>query len=125
MIFSLCSALASFAQGNGMAGISEATNMVKSYFDAYETDLRRGGDPRTSRRRAGLLEVLIGRSGRFEECHGAVSLVRLSGDRRYGLTFVLPLSDGRIPNKQRGRPSGRISGRARNGSLANASIARR
>ena len=33
MIFSLCSALASFAQGNGMAGISEATNMVTSYFD--------------------------------------------------------------------------------------------
>ena len=32
MIFSLCSALASFAQGNGMAGISEATNMVTSYF---------------------------------------------------------------------------------------------
>ena len=92
---------------------------------ANEADLRRGGDPRTSRRRAGLLEVLIGRSGRFEECHGAVSLMRLSGDRRYGLTFVLPLSDGRIPNKQRGRPSGRISGRARNGSLANASIARR
>ena len=33
MIFSLCSALACFAQGNGMAGISEATNMVTSYFD--------------------------------------------------------------------------------------------
>ena len=33
MILSLCSALASFAQGNGMAGISEATNMVTSYFD--------------------------------------------------------------------------------------------
>ena len=38
MIFSLCSALACFAQGNGMAGngmagISEATNMVSSYFD--------------------------------------------------------------------------------------------
>ena len=32
-ILSLCSALASFAQGNGMAGISEATNMVTSYFD--------------------------------------------------------------------------------------------
>ena len=31
MIFSLCSALACFAQGNGMAGISEA--MVTSYFD--------------------------------------------------------------------------------------------
>ena len=33
MILSLCSVLASFAQGNGMAGISEATNMVTSYFD--------------------------------------------------------------------------------------------
>ena len=33
MILSLCSAFASFAQGNGMAGISEATNMVTSYFD--------------------------------------------------------------------------------------------
>ncbi|WP_282195013.1 DUF4134 domain-containing protein [Alistipes ihumii] len=33
MIFSLCSALACFAQDNGMAGISEATNMVTSYFD--------------------------------------------------------------------------------------------
>ena len=33
MILSLCSALACFAQGNGMAGISEATNMVTSYFD--------------------------------------------------------------------------------------------
>ena len=32
-ILSLCSALLSFAQGNGMAGISEATNMVTSYFD--------------------------------------------------------------------------------------------
>ena len=32
-ILSLCFALASFAQGNGMAGISEATNMVTSYFD--------------------------------------------------------------------------------------------
>ena len=32
-ILSLCSALVSFAQGNGMAGISEATNMVTSYFD--------------------------------------------------------------------------------------------
>ena len=32
MIFSLCSALACFAQGNGMAGISEAANMVTSYF---------------------------------------------------------------------------------------------
>ena len=30
-ILSLCSALACFAQGNGMAG--EATNMVTSYFD--------------------------------------------------------------------------------------------
>ena len=131
MIFSLCSALASFAQGNGMAGISEATNMVTSYFDPatkliYAIGAVVGliGDPRTSRRRAGLLEVLIGRSGRFEECHGAVSLVRLSGDRRYGLTFVLPLSDGRIPSEQGRGPSGRVSGRARNGSLANASIAR-
>lgn len=32
-ILSLCSAFVSFAQGNGMAGISEATNMVTSYFD--------------------------------------------------------------------------------------------
>ncbi len=32
-ILSLYSALVSFAQGNGMAGISEATNMVTSYFD--------------------------------------------------------------------------------------------
>lgn len=32
-ILSLCSAFAAFAQGNGMAGISEATNMVTSYFD--------------------------------------------------------------------------------------------
>ena len=31
MIFSLCSALASFAQGNGMAGISEATNMGDAF----------------------------------------------------------------------------------------------
>ena len=33
MIFSLCSALACFAQGNGVGGITEATNMVTSYFD--------------------------------------------------------------------------------------------
>ena len=32
-ILSLCSALACFAQGNGMAGITEATNLVTSYFD--------------------------------------------------------------------------------------------
>ena len=61
MIFSLCSALACFAQGNGMAGISEATNMVTSYFrPAHETDLRRRGNPRTGRRRARLLEILVG-----------------------------------------------------------------
>lgn len=92
---------------------------------AYETDLRRGGDPRTGRRRARLLEILVGRPGRFEIRHGAVSLMRLSGDRRYGLTFVLPLNDGGIPSEQGSRPSSRVSGRARNGSLANASIARR
>ena len=51
--------------------------------------------------------------------------MRLSGDRRYGLTFILPLNDGGIPSEQGRGPSGRVSGRARNGSLANASIARR
>ena len=49
--------------------------------------------------------------------------MRLSGDRRYGLTFILPLNDGGIPSEQGRGPSGRVSGRARNGSLANASIA--
>lgn len=33
LILMLPASLASFAQGNGMAGISEATNMVTSYFD--------------------------------------------------------------------------------------------
>ena len=33
LILMLPASLASFAQGNGMAGISEATNMVISYFD--------------------------------------------------------------------------------------------
>ena len=33
LILMLSASLASFAQGNGMAGISEATNMVTSYFD--------------------------------------------------------------------------------------------
>lgn len=33
LILMLLATLASFAQGNGMAGISEATNMVTSYFD--------------------------------------------------------------------------------------------
>ena len=33
LILSLLMSLATFAQGNGMAGISEATNMVTSYFD--------------------------------------------------------------------------------------------
>ena len=33
LILMLPATLASFAQGNGMAGISEATNMVTSYFD--------------------------------------------------------------------------------------------
>ena len=33
LILMLPASLASFAQGNGMAGISEATNMVTSYFN--------------------------------------------------------------------------------------------
>ena len=33
LILMLPASLVSFAQGNGMAGISEATNMVTSYFD--------------------------------------------------------------------------------------------
>lgn len=33
LILMLPASLTSFAQGNGMAGISEATNMVTSYFD--------------------------------------------------------------------------------------------
>lgn len=33
LILMLPASLVSFAQGNGMAGISEATNMVASYFD--------------------------------------------------------------------------------------------
>ena len=33
LILMLPASFASFAQGNGMAGISEATNMVTSYFD--------------------------------------------------------------------------------------------
>lgn len=33
LILSLPMSLATFAQGNGMAGINEATNMVTSYFD--------------------------------------------------------------------------------------------
>ena len=126
MIFSLCSALASFAQGNGMAGISEATNMVTSYFDpltklifAVAAILGLVGGVRV------YSKFSSGDPDASKSCHGAVSLVRLSGDRRYGLTFVLPLSDGRIPSEQGRGPSGRVSGRARNGSLANASIARR
>lgn len=31
----LLAASATFAQGNGMAGITEATNMVTSYFDCF------------------------------------------------------------------------------------------
>ena len=100
MIFSLCSALACFAQGNGMAGISEATNMVTSYFDP-------------------LTKLIFAVAAIL----GLVGGVRVY--RRYGLTFVLPLNDGGIPSEQGSRPSSRVSGRARNGSLANASIARR
>ena len=33
LILMLPASLTSFAQGNGMAGVSEATNMVTSYFD--------------------------------------------------------------------------------------------
>lgn len=32
-LLTLCSFLVSYAQGGGMAGINEATNMVTSYFD--------------------------------------------------------------------------------------------
>ncbi|WP_418659815.1 DUF4134 domain-containing protein [Alistipes putredinis] len=32
-ILSLCSALVSFAQGNGLVGITDATTMVSSYFE--------------------------------------------------------------------------------------------
>ena len=32
-VLTLCSVLMSYAQGGGMAGINEATNMVTSYFD--------------------------------------------------------------------------------------------
>lgn len=32
-LLTLCSVLMSYAQGGGMAGINEATNMVTSYFD--------------------------------------------------------------------------------------------
>ena len=123
MIFSLCSALASFAQGNGMAGISEATNMVTSYFDpltklifAVAAILGLVGGVRVySKFSSGDPDASKSATALFLSC---VFLV-------LGLTFVLPLSDGRIPSEQGRGPSGRVSGRARNGSLANASIARR
>ena len=53
LILMLPASLASFAQGNGMAGISEATNMVTSYFDPL-TKVRvyskfNSGDPDASK----------------------------------------------------------------------------
>ena len=50
---------------------------------------------------------------------------RYSEEKGYGYDRQPSLNDGGIPSEQGSRPSSRVSGRARNGSLANASIARR
>ena len=63
LILMLPASLASFAQGNGMAGISEATNMVTSYFDP-------------------LTKLIF----------AVAAVLGLSGYRRHRLTFLLPLT---------------------------------
>ena len=51
-----------YAQGNGIAGITEATNMVTSYFDpGTKLIYAVGARSRSYRRREGLFEVLFGR----------------------------------------------------------------
>ena len=50
-----------FAQGNGIGGITEATNMVTSYFESgTKTDLCHRSRGRPYRRREGLFQVFLG-----------------------------------------------------------------
>ena len=50
-----------YAQGNGIAGITEATNMVTSYFDPGTKLIYAGSRSRSHRWCKGLFEVLFGR----------------------------------------------------------------
>lgn len=62
MIFAAVSQ--TFAQGNGLAGINEATSMVTSYFDpGTKLIYAIGCRGRSHRRHQGVWQVLVGRSG--------------------------------------------------------------
>ena len=78
-----------YAQGNGIAGITEATNMVTSYFD--QVDLRSGSRSRSHRWCKGLFEVLFGRPRHLENRSLLVRCLYLPDCSRHYLTFILPL----------------------------------
>ena len=81
-----------FAQGNGMAGINEATSMVSSYFDpGSETDLRRRCCNRSYRRRKSVRKILVRRPRHLQDRRKLVRSVHFPDCRRDYPAFILPL----------------------------------
>ena len=68
MLAAVAAASAAMAQGNGSAGITEATQMVTSYFDpGTKIGVCGGSCDRTRGRDQGLPEVQFGRSRHLEK----------------------------------------------------------
>ncbi len=81
-----------FAQGNGIAGINEATSMVSSYFDPGTKLIYAIGAV------VGLIggvkvygEVLVRRSRHLQDCRLVVRGVHLPDCRRHHPALILPL----------------------------------
>ena len=83
-----------FAQGNGLAGINEATSMVSSYFDPgtkliYTTLFRSGS--RAYRWRESVRKILVRRPGHLEDRRLVVRGLYLLDCRRHYPALILPL----------------------------------
>ena len=82
----LAANISAFAQGNGMAGITEATSMVTSYFD-----------PATKLIYAiGAVVGLIGRPRHLQDRRKLVRRVYLPDCKRDHPALVLPLTNGHL-----------------------------
>ena len=94
MLAAVAAASAAMAQGNGSAGITEATQMVTSYFDpGTKIGVCGGSCDRTRGRDQGLPEVQFGRSRHLENGKQLVRSLYLPDSRRYHSEVVLPLKN--------------------------------
>ena len=81
-----------FAQGNGLAGINEATSMVSSYFDPrHEINLRHRRGSRAYRWRESVRKILVRRPGHLEDRRLVVRGLYLLDCRRHYPALILPL----------------------------------